>query len=247
MSAVRYDIESRHEISHFNEYCFATKPVPESASEVHHLYLMDGKMMRKCSDSSSFVDVNAVPLRIALQSFVDWMFQHFQEDPKQQLLIGYNNFAFDDHILLHHLRDKLEDFQFSTIRQYIFSSDIKSILKLQRKLVIEAQDCGIDTTRAHDSAWDCKMVSSLTEARGVAISQIIANSRSFESVYSTKCNPLLRSNMITKVVAMKLPRQLTHDEWFRMSDEELTSFLQNCGVTMTSILTCIRKRNEFMK
>ena len=98
---MRYDIYKGEEIASFNAFCTATKPIPAAASGIHSLYLIDGIMMKKTGES--FSTVEAHPSRITLTNFLKWVFNYHSEVKQQQVLLGYNNFAFDDHCLIHHI------------------------------------------------------------------------------------------------------------------------------------------------
>ena len=50
-------------------------------------------------------------------------------DPKQAILAGFNNFAFDDHVILYHSKEKLSADLMTLIRRKVFTADIKSAIK----------------------------------------------------------------------------------------------------------------------
>ena len=146
ISAIRLDIREMQVIDMFNSYCLATKPIPDEASKVHNIFLLDGVMKKKENDASEFVVLDALPLRIVLQNFLQWIFSHDGDELKHKLLLGFDNFAFDDHLIIHHIRDKCEDVQKTDVRRTLYSS--KSIMKSKTSLSNEAQ-----TLKAHMMDW----------------------------------------------------------------------------------------------
>ena len=242
ISALRYDFSSNEVVAVFDTYCQPTKPIPEAASHVNNIYFIDNQVQLRNPNTSTFTVVDASPQRIALQNFFNWIFVNTSH---HYVLMGYNNFAFDDHWLIFHFKNMLAEKQYSIFCQNLFTADIKSLLKLKRKLVVEAKECGADTSNAHNSVFDCHMVIQLIIAKALELSTCLDSCRSIESVLCERYNPLLRSNLITKLVAQKLGRQTTLEEWFSMSDEELTAFLLHRGVKTISISACLRKRNNY--
>ena len=108
-------------------------------------------------------------------------------------------------------------------------------------------DCNIDTSIAHNALFDCQMVVRLMQHKKFTIKQLFDSARSFESVISDRSNPLLRSNLITKYIADKLLKQISHSEWFSMTDEELHTYLAQYGIQNFSIASCLSKRNKFVQ
>ena len=112
------------------------------------------------------------------------------------MLLGFNNFAFDDHLIIHHIRDKCEDVQITDVRRTLFSSDLKSIMKSKTSLTNEAETLKISTEGAHDGLEDCKLIIDVMTRKYITTDQVKNCSRSFESVINKRNNPLLRSGLI---------------------------------------------------
>ena len=58
------------------------------------------------------------------------------QNPFQQVIcVRYNNYSFDDHFLLDHIRGKLEPDVWSTVRRKVFTADARKLLQCNGKLV----------------------------------------------------------------------------------------------------------------
>ena len=245
ISAIRLDIREMQVIDMFNSYCLATKPIPDEASKVHNIFLLDGVMKKKENDASEFVVLDALPLRIVLQNFLQWIFSHDGDELKHKLLLGFNNFALDDYLIIHHIRDKCEDVQITDVRRTLFSSDLKSIMKSKTSLTNEAETLKISTEGAHDGLEDCKLIIDVMTRKSITIDQVKHCSRSFESVINKRTNPLLRSGLISQTVADKLPLQISHGKWLGMTDQQIREVLETNGVKDISIKACLAKRRIY--
>ena len=166
-------------------------------------------------------------------------------DPKQVLLAGFNNFAFDDHLLLYHSKEKLSADLMTLMRRKVFTADIKSAIKSKCSLSELLRDSNMneyEESDLHDALNDCCALMTVALAHKLSLDSLLGGARSLESVYARRTNPLLRAKLITDAVAAKMPETMTCQRYLSMTDDELTNHFQNIGLGGNSIVTCLKKK-----
>ena len=136
------------------------------------------------------------------------------------------------------------------VRQKMFTVDIMRSLQLKGKLENVLRICGgteIEAAGLHDAVNDCQAVVTIMRSKEVGFEKLCTSSRSLETVQQRTSNPLLRAGLITKTVASKMTRQLTCEEYLKMTDTGVTELLTNIGLGKASIKACLTKREKFNK
>ena len=204
----------------------------------------------KRNSVGEMIQVNAMPARVALNNFVQWILQtSINTDPKQVICIGYNNASFDDHFLMNHGQKKLDPDVFTLLRRKVFTADMQKMLKFKGKLAALFLESGGSAEQAaslHDALEDCRALAVILKQRKVSFTDICVNTRSLESVHQRMSNPLLKSGLITDTVAVKMPRQMTCQEYLNLTDHELEIMLKSIGLTSASIKACLAKRTVYV-
>ncbi len=201
--------------SSFEQYRNPTKPIPESASQVNGLYeSADGGLYKQDGHDGRII-LKTSSLTKVLEDFLKWALRwsgSHDEENEQILLVGYNNYAFDDHVLIHHAKIKLSAELMATFRRKVFTSDLKTILKskqsLENLLTASVGPSSAADYELHDALYDCCALVDIMETENVTVKRIADCSRSINSVISRKTNPLLRAKLITENVAVKMTEQL---------------------------------------
>ncbi|CAL4091528.1 unnamed protein product, partial [Meganyctiphanes norvegica] len=134
IAGIKYNTLSGREEDVFSNYCLPTKPIPNTASAVNKLYTNVDCTTLSIQTDKGLQEVNASPLRLVLNQFWSWIVHDYEQNPGQRLLVGFNNSSFDDHVLLHHSREKLQIDLLTAVRKTIFTVDLKSIVKGQGSL-----------------------------------------------------------------------------------------------------------------
>ena len=210
-----------------------------------------GRLCKRTDEGMS--QVESSPTRLDLESFAKWTLkieENVDEDPSQVILVGYNNWSFDDHFLLEHWRKKLDPELFVLIRQKNFTVDIMRSLELTGKLETSLRMCGgseIEAAKLHDALNDCRAVATIMRTKEVRFEKLCSSSRSLETVQQRTTNPLLRAGLITKTVADKMTGHLTCEDYLKMTDTDVTQLFTNIGLGKASIKACLSKREKLNK
>ena len=254
IAAVRVNNTTGDIVDEFNQYCTPTAPIPLAASNVNCLYLHQDSLCRKGLDGV-MTPLNSLPARIVLNNFIHCLLQINGEggivDPKQFICIGFNNSSFDDHRLLNHGKKLLEPSTFTMLRRKVFSADLKKLLNYDGKMGALFIECGGSQQRAdslHDALQDCRaMVDNILKYSNLSRTIICNGTRSLESVYGRSNNPLLKAGLITDNIARKLIRNMTCENYLKLSEEKLVQYLRDSGVSQYSIKICKAKRQQYLK
>ena len=77
-----------------------------------------------------------------------------KDDPSQGILVGYNNWSFDDNFLMEHWRKKVGSELFLLIRRKLLTADLLRCLKLKGTLANVFKTCGgsdLEAAKLHDA------------------------------------------------------------------------------------------------
>ena len=173
-----------------------------------------------------------------------------KDDPSQGILVGYNNWSFDDNFLMEHWRKKVGSELFLLIRRKLLTADLLRCLKLKGTLANVFKTCGgseLEATKVHDAMNDCRAVVTVMKKKEVRFDQLCINCRSIEFVQQRATNPLLRAGLNTSIVASKMTRQLTCEQYLNMTDSQITELFKSIGLGTVSIKACISKRLKYNK
>ena len=244
ISAIKFNSSTQCCTETFNKYIVPQKSIENSASEVNGLYLVNKKLCARSHDMS-LKEVPASPVRIVLTEFIEWALGcDAQNATHQVLLLGFNNSAFDDHVLLNNCKQYLEDSTFSTVRRKLFSADARSLLNCPRdkKLKDILVECGGNACDLHNALKDCEALVTIIKAKSLTLDSALEKARSFESVLAKRTNPLIKAKLITDTVAKLMPAPLTCKEWLAMTDHDVTEYLEKLGAKRPTIVACIARR-----
>ena len=100
----------------------------------------------------------------------------------------------------------------------------------------------------YNAEEDCKAIIQIFKNERPQLSDLGQNARSIESVNLKSTNPLLKSGLITEMIAQKLPNQITCKDKLDMTDNQVTNQVTNLllenGVRQASIVICLEKRRQ---
>ncbi len=242
IGAVKFDISSGLTVGTFDQYIVPQKTIDNSASEVNGLYLVNKKLCSRSKEDLTLREVPASPVRIVLTQFIELAFG--SNVNHQVLLLGFNNSAFDDHVLLNNCKHYLDDSLYTRMRRKMFSVDSRSLLNCPRdkKLKDILVECGGDSRNLHDALKDCEALVTILRAKSFTLESALQKARSFESVLSKRTNPLIKAKLITDAVARYMPAPMSCHDWLAMTEVELEEYLKNLGAKRPTIVTCIAKR-----
>ena len=126
-------------------------------------------------------------------------------------------------------------------RRKAFSADLQRIMNTKKSLPDLYEEHGAtrqEVEALHDAYQDCKAICKIMKDKHISFSAVTSVCRSFESVEQRAINPLLRAGLVTKTVAAKLGAQITCENYFALSDEQLSDILKAAGLTKTSMDIC---------
>lgn len=232
----------------FNAYITPTGPIPAGASNVNNLYITDDGLCKRTL-SGQFVQLQTEPCELVLKNFVEWALKMGQNvDPPQLILVGYNNFHFDNKFLVQKFIKHLSSELMTLVREKFFSSDVIKVLPLKRKkklseLYSACQGASMKPGQLHDAVADCLALCHVIKSHKMDFEQLSGQAQSFDSAICTEGNPLLKHGLITKPVADKIPVMRT-SEFMELTDEEVTELFSKCGLKTHSMNASLRKRER---